>query len=289
MKGIKNFEGIYGHIGHKPTTNFIFSELLETNSARLDWKVEPHIHTHLWHISYIKTGNVQFHGLAQVKALPIPCILVIPPTCLHGFTYTPDTTGHVLTLSDAIVETLFDNLLTVAIRFDAVQCFSIVDETQSLVEVVVTLIRQIDAEIFADCPAKEGLIRAYLAQLFILLHRMQLKEQVNQANENSTLQHFRQFQKHLKKNEFPKTIPQLAAALAISPVHLNRICQAVTQKPALQLVQEFTIQKAQRYLIYTSYSVSEIAYLLKFEDPSYFAKLFKKHTGLSPSAFREQQ
>lgn len=62
-------------------------------------------------------------------------------------------------------------------------------------------------------------------------------------------------------------------------MHLNRICQAVVGKPALQLVQEQQVQEAQKYLRYTSYSVSEIAYLLKFEYPNYFARLFKKHTG----------
>jgi AraC family transcriptional regulator, transcriptional activator of pobA len=63
----------------------------------------------------------------------------------------------------------------------------------------------------------------------------------------------------------------------------------VPSKPASHLIQEMTVQKAQKYLIYISYSVSEIAYLLKFEDPSYFAKLFKKHTRLSPTEFRERQ
>jgi AraC family transcriptional regulator, transcriptional activator of pobA len=289
MKGIKNYEGIYGHIGHKPTTNFIFSELLETNSMLLGWKVEPHIHTNLCHISYIKTGQVQFHGLAQVVDLPIPCILVIPHLCLHGFTYTPDTTGHVLTLSDTIVEDLFDNLRAVATRFDVFQCFSMTDETHYLFDLVVALMKDIDEEIFADRPEKEGLIRAYLVQIFIVLHRIQIKEQVNKAIDNITLQHFRQFQKNLKNSEYPKNIPQFAEELGVSAVHLNRICQAVAEKPALQLVQEATIQKAQKYLTYTSYSISEIAYLLKFEDPSYFAKLFKKYTSLSPTEFRERQ
>jgi len=222
--------------------------------------------------------------------LPIPCILAIPPTTLHGYSYSEDTTGHILTLSDTILEALFENLLTVAINFSAFQCISISDETQQLFEAAVALIGQIDEELFADRPEKETLLRAYLTQFFILLSRqLQINEQISKANENLTLQYFRQFQKNLKNREQTKSIPQLAEELGISSVHLNRICQAVIGKSASQLAQEYVIQKAQKYLKYTSYSVSEIAYLLKFEYPNYFAKLFKKHTGLSPTEFRERQ
>jgi AraC family transcriptional regulator, transcriptional activator of pobA len=70
-------------------------------------------------------------------------------------------------------------------------------------------------------------------------------------------------------------------------VHLNRICQNVVGKSALQVVQEYLIEESKKYLEYTSHSVSEIAYLLKFEYPNYFAKLFKKQTGISPTEYRE--
>jgi len=54
------------------------------------------------------------------------------------------------------------------------------------------------------------------------------------------------------------------------------------------MVQEHLIQQAQKYLIHTTYTVSEISYLLKFEYPNYFAKLFRKHTGVAPKTYREQ-
>ena len=58
--------------------------------------------------------------------------------------------------------------------------------------------------------------------------------------------------------------------------------------PEAELVHQHLIQEAQKYLLHTSYSISEIAYLLEFEYPNYFAKLFKKHIGLSPAPTLER-
>ena len=46
--------------------------------------------------------------------------------------------------------------------------------------------------------------------------------------------------------------------------------------------------EAQRLLTHTSQSIKEIGFQLGFEDPSYFVRFFRKHTGQTPVAFREQ-
>lgn len=40
---------------------------------------------------------------------------------------------------------------------------------------------------------------------------------------------------------------------------------------------------------YSSISIQEIAYALNFPNQSFFGKYFKRHTGLSPKAYRLQQ
>lgn len=48
------------------------------------------------------------------------------------------------------------------------------------------------------------------------------------------------------------------------------------------------LQRAKRYLASTELSISEITEQTQFGSIHYFSRMFKQHTGLSPSAFRKQ-
>lgn len=49
------------------------------------------------------------------------------------------------------------------------------------------------------------------------------------------------------------------------------------------------IEKAKQQLATTSLSVNEVAYALGFEYPQYFCRLFKSHTGQTPSQWRHSR
>jgi AraC-like DNA-binding protein len=57
---------------------------------------------------------------------------------------------------------------------------------------------------------------------------------------------------------------------------------------AKQFQLDLKITEAKRLLIYSSLNASEIAYQIGFEDVSYFSRIFKKKTGLSPTNFKEK-
>jgi AraC-like DNA-binding protein len=48
------------------------------------------------------------------------------------------------------------------------------------------------------------------------------------------------------------------------------------------------VEKAGRMLIETNLSLSEIAGSCGFEDQSWFSKIFKTYTGMSPGKYRSQ-
>jgi AraC family transcriptional activator of pobA len=286
---ITQFDGLYGEANANPGGEYLFSERLETRSRSFDWVIEPHIHARLFQVFFLETGSVDFSEATRKRRLTGPVLLLIPPTALHGFVYTPDARGRILTLSEALLDALVPPSSALTPMLQAVQCLQVFDEPYPAAAVG-ELLAQIDDELFGDQPEKRAMLHLSLQRLFIVFYRLWRRSEAEPDSPNSlSARYFRRFQQRVRQVGITHGIAQLADELAITPVHLNRVCRAVAGKSASQLVQEHRLDEARKYLTYTSYSVSEIAYLLKFEYPNYFARFFKKHTGLSPTEFRERQ
>ena len=85
-----------------------------------------------------------------------------------------------------------------------------------------------------------------------------------------------------------KTVRYYADRLALSANHLNAICRRILNKTASDLIHERVVAEAKRHLTHSAQSVAQVADVLGFEDASYFARYFKKYTGETPEAFRQQ-
>jgi AraC family transcriptional regulator, transcriptional activator of pobA len=287
MLFITQYDGLYGETNARPNGEYLYSERLETRSRTFNWVIQPHIHAHLYQVFFIETGSVRFSETTGKRELTAPVVLMIPSAALHGFVYSPDATGHILTLSDTLLDSLFSNTSTLAPMLGTMQCLTIFGEP-NLAPRIGELIEAIDEELFDSQLEKQAMLQVCLQRLFLVLYRLwQQNEAGSVGPNNPSVQYFRKFQQRVRQVGITHSIAQLADELAITPVHLNRICRAIAGKSASLLVQEHILDEAKKYLTYTSYTVSEIAYLLHFEYPNYFARFFRKHTGLSPTEFRE--
>lgn len=77
-----------------------------------------------------------------------------------------------------------------------------------------------------------------------------------------------------------------AEKLCITSRYLTSITQSIADKPAKLIIDKHTIQRIKIILKSSNISMQEIAYELKFPDQSFFARYFKKHTGMSPQEYR---
>ena len=77
-----------------------------------------------------------------------------------------------------------------------------------------------------------------------------------------------------------------ASAFNISEKQLNDICNRHFNCGLKKILIDRLMHEARKLLLTTELSVSEISYKLNFEDNSYFNKVFKKQTGITPKRFR---
>ena len=79
-----------------------------------------------------------------------------------------------------------------------------------------------------------------------------------------------------------------ADKLCISTRYLSAIVRRTTHQSAKELIDKIVIMEIKVLLQNTTLPIQEIAYKMHFPDQSYLGRYFKKHTGISPSAFRQE-
>ena len=82
------------------------------------------------------------------------------------------------------------------------------------------------------------------------------------------------------------TVSEYADKLALTPNHLTQTVSHLTGKTSSQIIKAKQVLEIKRLLVHTNLSVTEVAMRLNFPDQSYFAKFFKRETGISPLRYR---
>ena len=79
-----------------------------------------------------------------------------------------------------------------------------------------------------------------------------------------------------------------AEQLCISPRYLSSIVQNIAGCTVKEIIDKHSIQAIKALLKSTNKSIQNISYDLKFPDQSFFARYFKKHTGMSPQEYKQK-
>ena len=84
------------------------------------------------------------------------------------------------------------------------------------------------------------------------------------------------------------SVEAYAAALGGSPLGLRRACVDATGRSPSRLARERIVLEAQRSLAYSNRGIAQIGFSLGYQDPAYFSRVFGRHVGLSPQAYRRR-
>lgn len=123
------------------------------------------------------------------------------------------------------------------------------------------------------------------------LHRKMVRDYVRRM---SDLKRKKKYSKHVSDsmnyiydhlNERIKT-EDVANFVGVSRSYLSRLFIAETGVPISEYIVSKKIETARNMIEYSDYSASEISNILAFPSQSYFVKVFKKYTNMTPGKYQ---
>ncbi|MFK0090477.1 helix-turn-helix domain-containing protein [Pseudomonas sp. NPDC090755] len=283
LPGVPVFK-LYGENQAWPTPDLLHCESIPARSSLHHWEIKPHRHADLFQLLYVRRGQARIEIEGKRSDVREAAIQVIPPMTVHGFQFSADIDGYVLTLGAPLVTQLEAQLGAPLTVLASAGCYPLGRDRRTLQ----TLIQVLHREYEGSAPARELLLHSLVTSLMVWISRrsQQITPPGNRDERNQQLlarfiklveQHYRE---HLP-------VEQFAHRLGVSSVHLNSLCRELTGQTALQAIHQRLLLEARRNLIYTNMSISQLSDRLGFSDPTYFSRFFRRLSGQSPNAFRQ--
>ncbi|MBX3014958.1 MAG: helix-turn-helix transcriptional regulator [Caldilineaceae bacterium] len=96
--------------------------------------------------------------------------------------------------------------------------------------------------------------------------------------------------RYLKDNYTrPLQVRDIAAQLHLSERHTSRLFRQATGLTLQAYLTRLRLTLAKQYLLDPTLSIAEVAEATGYQDARYFATLFRRQTGITPSAFRQRR
>jgi AraC family transcriptional activator of pobA len=250
--------------------------------------VLPHRHNYYQIIIVFKGGGQHEIDFKAYKMQS--CSLhFIAPDLVHTVNRLPASDGCSMSFSD-------DYLLAAgALAFNIKDLpffkngnYPILNLTAAEFKAFNVLIQEMEEEMASSGKSKDMVLRPLL-QIFLAkaqrIYDRQSEGGVINLPKNKFVSEFEtlveiNFTKHLRAGDY-------ARQLNVSPNHLNDLCKQYFSKTTEQVIHNRLMLEIKRLLVYSDKTVKEICYELNFEDPAYFNRFFKKHTGTTPMDYRK--
>ncbi|MCG6540057.1 helix-turn-helix domain-containing protein [Pseudomonas sp. KSR10] len=274
---------LYGDRLEWTAPDLLHCESIPERSRLHDWEIKPHRHGDLVQLLYVRSGwaVIEIEG-AQTR-LEHPAIQVVPPLCIHGFQFSDQIEGYVITLAAPLARVLEEQLAAPQPILATAALHPIGDDLQYLDG----LFEAINREYLCPAPARELQLHSLIGLVVTWLRRQAHDRQRERPLPG--LDHLQAFsalvEAHFREQ---LSIEQYAHRIGITPAHLNNLTRRFAGCTAQQVIHQRLLLEAKRQLLYTALSAKQIAEGLGFSEAAYFSRFFKRLMGLSPQAFRKQ-
>jgi AraC family transcriptional activator of pobA len=266
---------LYGETQSEHRQDWLHWETIQSRSRLHDYRIAPHRHEQFFQVLYLTAGRAEMVLDGDSHVLLPECVAVVPAGVVHGYQFSADVRGMVVTLMERDLEGL--GLPRPGAMVIWHHC----------AEIAVTLGR-LAAE--ADRPGRghDVAMRAHLSLLVVALLRA-APEQTNAGAPARAGQLVAAFRDQVEQR-FRQTrrVADYAGAVGVSHTHLNRLCRQVLGRSALAVIEERIALEARRLLLFSTLSIKQIGAELGYDDPGYFSRFITRMFGMAPAALREQ-
>jgi len=134
------------------------------------------------------------------------------------------------------------------------------------------------------------MLQMMLKRFIIKCVRLAKEQVITKKLNNNQIELIRKFNvlvdTHYKEKRHVKDYAEL---LFKSPKTLSNLFGIYNQQSPQQIIHNRLILEAKRLLLFTDLPVNEVGFELGYDDPAYFSRFFKKHTGKSPSDYKNSE
>jgi len=278
---------LYGEPG-VAATDMLHVESLQSRSRLHQWEIDAHRHQSLYQVVWLRDGPGMVSLDGRHHSGSGPLVVVIPPRAVHGFGFAPESDGHVLTLSpramlegdlgaagDALRSLFAQPRLLPVPASDLLRIGSLFDNLSA----------EFSAPGSAGSPVPLWLARALVWRLAQLAAQHDHADGPAARSQQALYTRFLVLLEAHLAEHWP--VSRYAQRLGLSSERLNRLVRAETGgHSALAVIHDRLVREACRRLVYVAAPISRLAFDLGFDDPAYFTRFFKRHTGQSPSDWR---
>lgn len=276
---------LYGEDQRSPAPELIHCESIAERSRLHNWEIRPHRHHGLFQLLWLEDGRAHCQLDDARAELKGGMALIVPQHCVHGFRFSPDARGLVVTVAYSLLGSLEASIAQALVRLNTAQSCDLA-EGGGRIEAAM---RELLAEYNGPGLHHQTLVAAQLSVVLVWLLRLSGKVAADSditASERAR-QHVARFIALVEAHYTRQVaLAYYAARTGISAAHLNELCRQVTGQSALAIIHARSMREARQMLVYTSMTVRDISDALGFSDPAYFTRFFKRNAGISPRDFR---
>ena len=280
---------IYGQHIRDLDPRFIHVERISDRANLHHGNVEPHVHPHLYQLSYWVQGEGRFTADGTAHDLAPDTLTWMPASVVHGF--TTDATA------DAIVLSLSHDFLSNVLGHVDAAPVEAISRTPLVARIPVELAGRA-RETFLDLEREhrfpswglKHVVSAQVQLIMVMLARLFEADRLARGIAPKTANLFSRFVSLLDRRfRDCRTVDAYVALLGTTPYLLNRACREGAGRNASEVIRGRILLEAKRLLHYTALSSGDVAFALGFSDPAHFGRAFRSETGLSPARWRAQQ